>query len=305
MKREIVTIDRKKCNGCGNCIPNCHEGALQMIDGKATLVGELMCDGLGACVGECPVGAIHIEVREAEPYDETKVMKEISGLGFNVVIAHLKHLKEHNEKEFLRQGIAFLRENKDHFNFELDDVIEAIHKHQDKDVSPEQANAKTEILHLSKNQTGGCPGSQSQSFISPVVENNNKVWDEGSQLTHWPIQMHLINPRASHFQKSDLLLVADCVAFSFCNFHKTFLKGKTLTIACPKLDANKESYVEKLVKLIDESKINTITVLKMEVPCCGGLLQIAKTALQQSTRKVPIKYVTISIQGEVLEKEWV
>jgi hypothetical protein len=117
--------------------------------------------------------------------------------------------------------------------------------------------------------------------------------------------MHLINPAAGYFQNSDLLLAADCVAFSMGNFHNKFLKGRSLGIACPKLDANKEIYIDKLVALIDESKINTITVMKMEVPCCGGILQMAQIASQQATRKVPIKSITVSIAGEVISENWI
>jgi NAD-dependent dihydropyrimidine dehydrogenase PreA subunit len=306
MDREIVKIDRDKCNGCGNCIPNCHEGALQMIDGKATLVSELMCDGLGACLGECPLGAIEIEVREAEPYDEVKVMKEISSFGKNIVIAHLNHLKEHDEMEFLRQGVAFLRENKDKLKFEFEDVLNAVHYHTQKSIHLKQAVSTPEVVNSTTHKEVGCPGSQSRTFAAPLVDKReSEPMSTSSQLMQWPIQMHLINPGASHFQKSDLLLAADCIAYSIGNFHQQFLKGKTLAIACPKLDGNKEIYVEKLIRLIDDSKINTITVMKMEVPCCGGLLQLAKMAMEQSSRKVPIKSITIGIQGEILDEIWV
>jgi hypothetical protein len=126
-----------------------------------------------------------------------------------------------------------------------------------------------------------------------------------SELTHWPVQLHLINPSTSHFQDSNLLLAADCVAFSMGNFHSDYLKGKTLAIACPKLDSNKDVYVEKITALIDNAQVDTITVMKMEVPCCSGLLQMAKIAMDNATRKVPIKLITVGIQGEILESAWV
>lgn len=311
MKREIVKIDREKCNGCGVCIPNCHEGALQMIDGKATLVSELMCDGLGACVGHCPVGAIEIEIREAEAYDEVKTMEGIVGMGKNVTIAHLKHLKEHNELAYLRQGVMFLRENQQKLNFNLEEVLQAVHSHIDKappikEVTPSLQEVKAAQSHA--HHEGGCPGSQSRSFrpvSEPRPQQTENAGTLASELTHWPIQMHLINPAASHFAGCDLVLAADCVAFTFGGFHSRFLQGKKLAIACPKLDSNKEIYVEKLIRLIEESRINTLTVIKMEVPCCGGLLQMARSAMQAASRKVPIKFITIGIQGDILEEEWV
>jgi len=126
-----------------------------------------------------------------------------------------------------------------------------------------------------------------------------------SELTHWPIQMHLVNPRGPCFQGADLLLAADCTAFACGDFHRDYLKGKKVVIACPKLDEGQEVYVEKIKALIDDSKINTLTVIIMQVPCCGGLLHIAKTAAAQATRKIPIKHIVVGIQGEVLKNEWV
>lgn len=203
MIRDILKIDEDLCTGCGLCVPSCHEGALQIIDGKARLVSELMCDGLGACIGYCPEGAITIEKREAEPYNETRVIENIS------------------------------------------------------------------------------------------------------ELRHWPVQMHLINPNASYFRNSDLLVAADCVAYSTGGFHSRFLKGKSLVIACPKLDQNTEIYIEKLKTLIDNAGVNTITVMMMEVPCCSGLLRMIKAAGLQANRKVPVKQIIIGLKGEILKEEWI
>ncbi len=130
------------------------------------------------------------------------------------------------------------------------------------------------------------------------------VGNQPSALTHWPVQMHLLNPRAGHFQGSNLLLAADCTAFSLGNFHNGFLNGKTLAIACPKLDSNREVYVEKLRVLIEESQIDTLTVMVMEVPCCNGLLQIAEMALSQSSRKVPVKVIVVSVDGNIKDEKW-
>lgn len=232
MKRDILKIDEDLCNGCGQCVPNCHEGALQVIDGKVRLVSELMCDGLGACIGHCPEGAITIETREAEPYNELKVMEQMTG--------------------------------------------------------------------------GGCPGSRTMVIGNPANNVNNiSPSDQPSELRQWPVQMHLVNPNAPYFREADLLLAADCVAFSMGNFHCRYLKGKSLAIACPKLDHGADIYVEKLTAMIDTAKINTITVMMMEVPCCGGLLQMVRAALLKSVRKVPVKQMIVGISGNILKEEWV
>lgn len=300
MNREIVKIDEEKCTGCGLCVPNCHEGALQIIDGKAVLISDLMCDGLGACLGHCPEGALEIITREAAPYDEELVMAEMVKKTRNVVVAHLTHLIDHNEKIFLQQGIDYLKKNATSINLNVNEIILAVENYKTNKQKPQTATIAME-LH---NHGGGCPGSRSQTF-KPVSTSSFASKDENpSALTQWPVQMHLINPGASHFQQSDFVLVADCVAYALGSFHQKFLRGKTLGIACPKLDQNKEIYQQKIIRLIDDAKINTITVLIMEVPCCGGLLQLAINASHQAKRKVPVKAVTIGIQGEVLSEDW-
>jgi len=299
MKREIIKIDRTKCNGCGICIPNCHEGALQIIDEKATLVSELMCDGLGACIGHCPEGAITIEEREAEAYNEIAVMKEIVNNGKNVVIAHLCHLKDHNENAYLKQGVTYLWDHQSELSFDVSEVIEKVHNLKPID--------KKNMTHKHQHESGeacGCLGSAARLF-NTTAANKSEMIDSKSQLTQWPVQMHLINPNSASFANSDLLLAADCVAFALGNFHQTYLKGKTLGIACPKLDSNKEVYVEKLIKMIDDAKVNTITVMIMEVPCCGGLQQIVQMAVKSANRKVPVKVITVSVEGKILGEEWI
>lgn len=285
MKRQIIKIDNEKCTGCGICVPNCAEGAIQMIDGKARLVSDLLCDGLGACIGHCPEGAIEIEEREAEPYNETKVMELMVKQGKNTVIAHLKHLQDHNENGFLTQGIDYLLINNQNLGFSAQEVIEALKK------------------PAAHNHGGGCPGMKAMSFDEPF-NNTFASQNQPSALRQWPVQMHLLNPEASYFKNSDLLLAADCTAFAIGNFHSTWLKGKSLAIACPKLDSNIPVYVEKLAAMINLSQINTITLMIMEVPCCGGLTQIVKLALDKATRKVPVKKVLVSLQGEIINEEW-
>lgn len=284
MKRTIITIDEQKCNGCEECVNGCHEGALQMIDGKARLVSELYCDGLGACIGTCPEGAITLEEREAEPYSEQAVMNRISKMGEKVILAHLKHLKDHNEIGYLNEGIEYLKENS--INVNLNSLFER----------------KLSVVESIEPQHTGCPGSRQKTFTN--VRNVPADESVGSELTHWPIQLHLINPNASHFNNCDLLIAADCVPFSISNFHTKFLKNKKLVIACPKLDSGKEIYMEKLRVLIEESKINTLNVVIMEVPCCSGLLKLAQLSVETSNRKVPIKYTVVGIQGDVIEEEW-
>ena len=280
MKRKVIKIDDEKCNGCGMCIPNCPEGALQIIDGKARLVSDLFCDGLGACIGHCPEGAITVEEREAEEYDERKVMKNVVKHGLNTVKAHLTHLKEHQQHEYYQQALEYLQEQ----GIEIPKEEPKMHKHE----------------------FGGCPGSQSMSFDreEPIVTATDSA-PQPSQLRHWPIQMHLITPRAPQFQGADLLLAADCTAFSLGDFHQSYLKDKALVIACPKLDEGKDIYLQKLMALIDDAKINTLTVMMMQVPCCGGLLQLAQEALAKSTRKIPIKKIVIGLEGNILQEEWI
>jgi ferredoxin len=283
MKRKIVKIDEEKCTGCGMCIPNCHEGALQIIDNKARLISDLFCDGLGACLGHCPEDAITIEEREAEPYDERKVMDTIISQGENTIIAHISHLKDHGETGYYNEAMAYLKEKGIIINTKP--KMETIHKHHE----------------------GGCPGSLAMNFNEEKNQTpvNNNIVEVPSQLKQWPVQLHLLNPSASYFKNADVLLAADCVAFAVGNFHNDFMKDKSLAIACPKLDSNKESYIEKITAMIDDAQINTLTVAMMEVPCCGGLLQIAKAAAANAKRKVPIKTVIVSIRGQVLAEEWV
>jgi ferredoxin len=282
MKRKIIEINEALCNGCGLCIPNCQEGALQIIDDKARLISDLFCDGLGACIGHCPEGAIEIVEREAEPYDERKVMEAISGKGMNTILAHLDHLKDHGEQELLNEAIKYLKENK--------------------------INMETGKYEKSQPAFSGCPGSMARDFRDETEKQDRTgvimAEEAPSELRQWPVQLHLLNPQASYLKNADLVLAADCAAFAMGSFHSRFLKGKSLAIACPKLDSNMESYVQKLTTMISTTKINSLNVVMMEVPCCGGLLQIARTARENSGRNIPIRKSYLSVQGEVLEEEW-
>ncbi|AHW59481.1 4Fe-4S binding domain-containing protein [Draconibacterium orientale] len=293
MIREIIKIDDDLCNGCGNCVPNCHEGALQIIDGKARLISELMCDGLGACIGHCPEGAITIEKREADAYDEIATISQMVKQGKATMFAHLKHLQDHNETGYLQQALGFIKANHEAMPFEISEVHELLH------------GAREEQTSGGGCATGGCPGSAPMAFDAGGLKMAAPAAEVPSELTQWPVQMHLINPAASYFQGADLLVAADCAGFAYGNFHNDFIKGRKMVIACPKLDQGTDIYVQKLVKLIDESRVNTITVVIMEVPCCGGLSQMVKMATQMASRKVPVKEVVIGIKGDVLSEEWV
>lgn len=299
MKRTLIKIDEVKCNGCGDCVKGCHEGALQMIDGKAKLVSELYCDGLGACIGECPVGAITLEEREAEAYSEVAVMERIATQGEKVILAHLKHLKDHNENEYINQAIGYMKEKNIKIN-----LSSLLNPSGGGNGHSNNADSHSEG---GSGHSGGCPGSKSMDFgrLTPIKLSYDSPVERQSELTHWPIQLHLVNPEASYYKKADVVLASDCSAFSIPDFHEKYLKGKSLAIACPKLDSNKQVYVEKLRTMFESSEINTLTVVIMEVPCCGGLVQLAQLALEQSSRSVPLKLITVGVRGEILQEQWV
>ena len=243
MLRDIISIDKEKCNGCGLCVSACHEGALQLIDGKATLISDSYCDGLGACLPECPTGAIQISKREAELYDEQAV--------------EAKNMKEMLDSK-----------------------------------QPEKLAC-------------GCPGTHSRIIEkNPDQENNQKITNPQipqmqSQLGQWPCQIKLVPPNAPYFDKANLLVAADCTAYAYANFHNDFMKNKITIIGCPKLD-NTE-YANKLTDILKSNEIKSITVVKMEVPCCGGIEYAVKQALMGSGKMIPWHVVTISTDGEILE----
>ncbi|MDR1792264.1 MAG: 4Fe-4S dicluster domain-containing protein [Bacteroidales bacterium] len=277
MKRTLIKIDEQKCTGCGLCVEGCHEGALQLIDGKARIISELYCDGLGACIGECPVGAIITQEQEAEPYDENAVMEKICPKGEKTIIAHLKHLKEHQQTAFFEQGVEYLRKH----NIDID--LSTLHSHSD-------------------GHFEGCPGAKERIFA--VNQEVTALQESPSFLQQWPIQLHLVSPQATFFRNADVLLAADCTAFALGNFHPKYLKNHALAIACPKLDSQQEIYVEKLTIMIEQTNINTLTIITMEVPCCSGLIRLAQKAASQAQRKIPLKSIVVSLDGKLLQDNW-
>lgn len=239
-KRKIVKIDEEKCNGCGECIVNCAEGALQIIDGKARLLSESYCDGLGACLGTCPQDAIIVEEREAEAFDEEAVQE---------------HLAEADKPKAIKSPAVV------------------------------------------------CPGLR-VSQMSPSPTGRPTSEQTPSQLSHWPVQLTLVPPDAPFLQGANLLLVADCVPFALADFHSRFLAGHSIVIGCPKLD-DPASYVQKLSAIIEQSSIQSLKIIHMEVPCCTGLCGIVEAALKASSRSIPVKAITVSLRGEVIaEQQW-
>jgi len=274
MKRQIIEIDLDKCNGCGDCIPNCPEGALQIIDEKARLISDLFCDGLGACIGTCPQGAIETIEREAEPYDERKVMDNIIGHGENTIKAHLKHLKSHNEMAFYQIAIDVLGEK----------------------------GIAVPSLDEPKKLPCGCPGTLSKRLKRDTPPpaaacGGCDTADTPSTLEQWPIQLKLLSPSASYFDNADLLVSADCVAHAFGGFQTQLLAGKILIVFCPKLDEGLEEYVEKLAEILKQHTIQSITIARMEVPCCGGTVSIVEEALQRAGSEIKPQTVVIGIDG--------
>jgi len=271
MLRKIIQIDDEKCNGCGLCIPDCPEGALQIIDNKARLVSDLFCDGLGACIGHCPQGAISVVEREAEAYNEEIVIREkIIPKGENTIKAHLKHLKDHNETKYLEIAMKVLE------NEGIEVEIE------------EEAD--------SCGCAGMCPGTISQEINKDVESVSASV---PSQLRQWPVEMHLLNPAAQYFNNADILVAADCTAFSYGNFHNDFIKGRVVIIFCPKLDNAFDEYVSKMTAILKQNNVKSITIARMEVPCCGGTNAIVEKAIALSGKNIPLDVKVISIEGEI------
>ncbi|MCX5797714.1 MAG: 4Fe-4S binding protein [Elusimicrobia bacterium] len=240
---------------------------------KIIRINESKCDGCGLCASACAEGAIKIIDGKAKLVSETYC----DGLG-----ACLGECP---------QG-ALTIEERDALIFDE----EAVQEHMKKERPAEHPHAA---------HHGGCPSARAMDFGSPKIEPSGQVQPVKSALSHWPVQLHLISPAAPYFQKADVVLAADCVAYALGGFHETYLQGRRLSIACPKLDSDQEEYVEKVRSLIDDAKINTLTVMIMQVPCCSGLLAMAKKAAAGAKRKVPLKAVVVGLKGDVLSEDWV
>lgn len=241
MKRKIVHIDEEKCNGCGLCVKACHEGAIEIVNGKARLVSDEYCDGLGDCLPECPTGAISIIERESKPFDEDAVKLRMTG--------------------------------------------------------------KKEVL-----LPCGCPGTEARRLEREQPDRNimstgdkSDIYMENtiqSELTQWPVQLKLINMDAGYLDDAHILVAADCTAYAYANFHRDFIKGRITIIGCPKLDDN-AYYTEKIKEILKTHNIKSLTVVSMDVPCCGGIVSAVKTAMLNAQVIVPYREVVITTDGYV------
>ena len=232
MLRKIIKIDEEKCNGCGACAAACHEGAIEMVEGKARLTTEDYCDGLGDCLPACPTGAITFEEREAPAYNEEAVLQS----------------------------------------------------------KMQKAAVKLPC---------GCPGTQSRTIKHEGTTQTQTVAAATSQLMQWPCQIKLVPVNAPYFENANLLIAADCTAYAYGNFHNEFIRNHITVIGCPKLDDG--DYAEKLTQIIANNNIKSVTIVRMEVPCCGGIENAAKRALQTSGKFIPWRVVTISTDGRIIE----
>ena len=231
MLRKIIKIDENKCNGCGACAKACHEGAIEMINGKATLTREDYCDGLGDCLPACPTGAITFELREAPAYNEAAVMRA--------------------KRE--KQGVRL---------------------------------------------PCGCPGTNSKAIKREDAPMQRNI-SAPSRLMQWPCQIKLVPVNAPYFENANLLIAADCTAYAYGNFHNDFIKNHITLIGCPKLDEG--DYTEKLIEIIAGNNIKSVKVVRMEVPCCGGIENAVKRALQNSGKFIPWQIITISTDGKIID----
>ena len=283
MRRKIIKIDLEKCNGCGLCIPNCPEGALQIIDGKARLVSDLFCDGLGACIGHCPEGAISVEEREAGEYDERRVMGNIVPQGKNVIKAHLDHLKEHGQGDLMEEAIEFLKESEIDIPAPFGEASGALRD------GPDKARAVFT----------GCPGAKIMDLTrkGEATAEEKPVPTGVSRLRQWPVLIMLVPPHAPFLKGADLLIAADCVPFAYADFHEELLKGRVVLVGCPKFD-DVELYREKFEQIFRSSDVKSVTVAHMEVPCCFGMVRLVHDALEASGREIPFRTVEIGINGE-------
>ena len=281
VKRKIIQIDEEKCTGCGQCIPDCPEGAIRIIEGKARLVSDLFCDGLGACIGHCPEGAICVVEREAAPYDEKTVMETIAPQGAAVITAHLEHLASHRQGEYYRKALEYLGDHN----------IPVPHH-----TGPACHDGASQPGH---NPFTSCPGSMARSIQRPRAGPVEHTEGSSSELRQWPVQLALLNPAAPYFDNADLLVSADCVPFAYADFHKDFLRDKIVIMFCPKLDQDIDGYIEKLAAIFTQHKIKSLTILHMEVPCCSGVQFVVEKALDRSGKVIPVIERTITIQGEV------
>ncbi|WBW98420.1 ATP-binding protein [Oceanirhabdus sp. W0125-5] len=279
--RKIVEINEEKCNGCGLCVTACHEGAIEMIDGKAKLIKDDYCDGLGDCLPACPTDAIKIIEREAAEYDEEAVEKRMQEMKeMKKKAEEKKHGHNHGTGGCSCQGSMAKTITRD--------------KKDIKSLINEQG-----ILNVTAN------GLNNGGFVKPAMTVTPRVNTEidKAQLMQWPVQIKLVNVNAPYFDNADLLIAADCTAYAYANFHRDFIKGRITLIGCPKLDDN-EFYKNKLAEIIKYNNIKSIKVVRMSVPCCRGIVESVKGAILQAGTIVPYEEVTIDTEGNIVNKSF-
>lgn len=277
MVRQIIHIDEEKCNGCGLCATACHEGAIDIVDGKAKLMRENFCDGFGDCLPGCPTGAITFEQREAPEYDEAAVKE-----------AQEKKALDEKGRELFRAATPFPMGAPSG----VPGVTAGAGLHEGG-----CPGSRTMTMHREDAQSG-CPGSRMAQFARQE-EEVAPAFRPVSRLEQWPVQIKLLPTRAPFYDGAKLLIAADCTAYVYANMHEQFMKGKITLIGCPKLDDI--DYSDKLTEIIANNDIKSVTVVRMEVPCCGGLQHAAEVALQRSGKFIPWQVVTISRDGEILD----
>lgn len=294
MVRRVIHIDQEKCNGCGICANACHEGAIGIVDGKAQLLRDDYCDGLGDCLPTCPTGAITFVEREAAAYDEAAVK------------AHMERRKqEQAATQSSDTHSSAVQEASASTGCPGSRARQIVHEETPAFTGCPGSRVR-QIVHEETPAFTGCPGSRSQQIdhaeeAAEAAQNETAApCSMQSQLTNWPVQIKLAPVRAPYFNHARLLIAADCTAYAYANFHQEFLKGKVALIGCPKLDD--VDYSEKLTEIIRSNDIQSVTIVRMEVPCCGGLQHAAMTALQNSGKFIPWQVVTISIDGKILDQ---
>jgi ferredoxin len=262
--RKIITIDEEKCNGCGNCITGCAEGALQLVDGKAKLVKEQFCDGFGDCIGHCPTGAMQIEERNADEFD----------------------IEATRQNLMTTQGVEAVQR--------MDDA-NAAHDRGEHPATPAATPPQ-----------GGCPGSRmrmadpskAKAPAPTSATSGGPKQAISSDLDQWPIQLHLVQPGAPFFENKEMVVLSTCSPIAAPDVHWRFVRGRSLVVACPKLDRT-EPYAAKLGAILREPSIPKVIIVRMEVPCCGGLTQIVKEAAALSGRSdLIVEEVTIGVNGD-------
>ena len=286
MVRRIIEIDREKCNGCGACAAACHEGAIGMVDGKAQLLRDDYCDGLGDCLPACPTGAITFVEREAAAYDAAAVAaaqglplrpNEMGAVGRGGARERTQ-ISPHGESK--RSGLC-------------GDEAAALAR---------KASALQGTAPRQAPPSGGCPGSMAQALRPAAPFPDAAVPQDGavSHLAQWPVQIKLVPVEAPWFNGARLLIAADCTAYARADFHRRFMRGRVTLIGCPKLDEG--DYSEKLTEILRRNDIREVTIVRMDVPCCGGMQRAAETALRQSGKFIPWQVVTLGRDGNILDE---